>query len=523
MNISLKKVFGPPGTGKTTWLIDYMKQSGIPFERIAFVSFAKSTILEIKSRLNLSKTEAQYFRTIHSMNFYLLGLDKKQVANSYLHTFPAKFSAKFLEQLERGDDGIVPMAYDTIDDNFYNQMMKDRRELRPLDYVPPQYLSHAALYLDFKNKYRRWLEENDYIDFEGMLERGIVEEKVPPVDLLCVDEWQDLSPLQVKQVTFWSQHIPVSVHAGDDDQTIHAWAGARHEDFINFPTFTPQEKEVVVLNKTYRLPTRVLDMSVNFIKKNKNRIDKQFVSANDIPGRIGYSHIDKVADVLKEELKKGTCKLLVRNRALIPYLVGDLTKRGVPTSNLLQKTVKAIAIIMESKPYLTIDELVLIASESTFPSRLFFEKGAKKELLNVAEKFARQERQMIPLNELLQYGVKETFIEALKNKDISQLHSKNLDKAFDVYKQFGKSFRTVEIQTIHQSKGAEADTVVISLDVTKRTERESRLPDRIEEERRVWYVAMTRAKKNLLFLEPTYQYFYRSPLTDYVKLYLNHI
>jgi DNA helicase-2/ATP-dependent DNA helicase PcrA len=271
VNTSLKKVYGPPGTGKTTWLIEYMKDSGIPFERIAFVSFTRGTISALTKRLELTKEKSRYFSTIHAMNFKLLGLKREQLANNHLDKFPARFSQDFLDREMKKSLGEVEVSvsYDTIDDEFYYQMMYERTQLLPRDYVPPQFYKNSGLYLAFKQKYFQWLEENDYIDFIGMLERGIAEEKIPPVDLLCVDEWQDLSPLQVKQVTFWSQHIPHSVHAGDDDQTIHAWAGARHQDFINFPTFTPTENKTIILNKTYRLPTRVLDMSTAFIKRNK--------------------------------------------------------------------------------------------------------------------------------------------------------------------------------------------------------------------------------------------------------------
>lgn len=499
-----------------------MAEVKIPYERVAFVSFTKSTIGTLTKRLELSDNEARFFRTIHSMNFMLLGLNKNQVAKNHLHTFPARFSAEFLERETKSTGEHINVAYDTVDDQFYSQMMKDRRELRPRDYVPPQYMKDSALYLSFKNRYFSWLEENDYIDFEGMLERGIAEEKVPPVDLLCVDEWQDLSPLQVKQVTFWSQHIPMSVHAGDDDQTIHAWAGARHEDFINFPTFTPHEKQTIILNKTYRLPTRVLDMSTQFIKRNQSRVAKEFNSANPLAGKIAYTHIDRVADVLKEQIKHGTCKVLIRNHALRPHIIADLMKRGVPVSTSLNKQVQAISIIMESSDTLTLDDLLFIAKESVFPARVFFERGGKKQMLDIASELAKAGNQSVSIYELLQYGLKDSFIAAVANNDVTQLRAKDLDRALDIYRQFGKNYRTVEVQTIHQSKGSEADTVVVALDVTKRTYTESRMPDRIEEERRVWYVGMTRTKKNLLFLQPTYRYFYPSPLTDYIKLYLEH-
>lgn len=522
MNISLKKVFGPPGTGKTTWLINYMKESGIPYERIAFVSFTKSTIKNLTERLDLSKEQSQYFKTIHALNFHLLGLQSSQLANNHLHKFPAKFSAEFLDKEMKKKEDNPTVGYDAVDDDFYRQMMYERNQLLPKDYVPPQYTRVAGLYLSFKQRYFNWMEENDYVDFIGMLERGITEEKVPPVDLLCVDEWQDLSPLQVKQVTFWSQHIPQSVHAGDDDQTIHAWAGARHRDFIEFPSFSPTDKKTIVLNKTYRLPTRVLDMSTLFIKRNKDRVEKEFNSAKDYEGHIEYTNIDKVADILKEQLKHGTCKVLVRNHALIRHLSTGLMERGVPVSTTLAKVVRAISIIKETKNYLSTDDMYFIADTAVFPAKEFFERGGKKGLKDLADELVKKGKTSILITDLLQFKVKDSLIEAIENRDVTKLRDKNIERALRIYEQFGKQFKTVEISTIHQSKGTEADTVVIALDVVKRTYQECRLPNKIEEERRVWYVAMTRTKKNLVFLQQTYRGFYPSPLTDYVKFYIQH-
>lgn len=522
MNTSLKKVYGPPGTGKTTWLIEYMKQSGIPYERIAFVSFTKSTIANLTSRLDLNKDQSQYFKTIHALNFHLLGLQASQLANNHLHTFPARFSEEFLDKEMKKKEDNITVGYDAVDDDFYRQMMYERNQLLPRDYVPPQYRKVAGLYLSFKERYFAWMEENDYIDFIGMLERGIAEEKVPPVDLLCVDEWQDLSPLQVKQVTFWSQNIPQSVHAGDDDQTIHAWAGARHRDFIEFPKFSPTDNKTIILNKTYRLPTRVLDMSTMFIKKNKDRVEKEFGSAKESAGHIEYANIDKIADVLKEQLKHGTCKVLVRNHALIRHITTSLIERGVPVSTALAKVVRAIAIVMETKDSLSIEDLYFIADTAVFPATEYFERGGKKGLKELADILSNEGKTSIKLDDLLQYKVKDSFVEAIRKRDVTKLRDKNIERAMRIYEQFGKQFKTVEISTIHQSKGTEADTVVVALDVVKRTYQESRLPDKIEEERRVWYVAMTRTKKNLYFLEPTYRGFYSSPLTDYVRLYLRN-
>ena len=79
-------IFGPPGTGKTTRLIEIVQQeldSGTPPERIAFVSFSRKAADEARDRaaakLNMDVNQMVWFRTLHSFAFQYMGLAPKQV------------------------------------------------------------------------------------------------------------------------------------------------------------------------------------------------------------------------------------------------------------------------------------------------------------------------------------------------------------------------------------------------------------------------------------------------------------
>ena len=524
MNISLEKIYGPPGTGKTTTLIERMEKSGIPFERIAFVSFTRATIAEIQKRLNLNEVQGEYFRTIHSMNFRLLKVNKTQMAQNHLHTFNARFSPEFIRRESRrpvDDTTVIHTATDTIDDGFYKQMMWERLQMLPRDYVPPHYSKNATLYLSFKNRYHTWLTDNDYIDFTGLLERGIERRVLPPVDLLCVDEWQDLNPLQVYQVSQWAKHIPYSIHAGDDDQTIHEWAGARHEDFLEFPTFSVSDPKTTILNRTYRLPKNVLDMSVSFIERNERRMKKEGIeTANKTTGIIEYTHIDKAASVLRESLKQGkSCRVLVVANSLITKVSEQLTERGIPVSDILADHVRAISILKHTKDTISTEDLDFMASNAVFPARVYFIHGGKKKAKAIAQETAKMGQTTLRIDQLRDI-LNPYFYLAIENGDPTGLKKKGLAEALEVYKNFGRTFSPVQITTIHQSKGSEAETVVVCLDVPKKVMQEERNPHKREQLRRIWYVAITRTKQNLLFLQPSFRGYYPSLFTDYVKVYV---
>src|SRR3990167_1862650 len=274
------KIYGAPGTGKTTRLLQEIKASGIPLDSVGFVSFTNAAVNEAKRRVSEGKIDEEgfepalpYFATQHSMNCRLLGIRGPQIADKKLRDFCEKKKVSLTDAMigdrKETDELLLPAREDTIDYQFYAEMQSERVACLPRDTIPPRFRHSAALYLQFKRKYFEWMEENDFIDFIGMIERGIAQNVLPPVQLLCVDEWQDLSPLQVKQIVFCSDHVPRSVHAGDDDQCIYEWAGARSADFLSFPS-TREE----VLGQTWRLPKNVLVLASDFIRRNNRRKQK---------------------------------------------------------------------------------------------------------------------------------------------------------------------------------------------------------------------------------------------------------
>lgn len=472
-------IIGPPGTGKTTTCLNIVEDAlrrGIEPQRIGFVSFTKKAAEEAKTRacerFNYPPKSFQYFRTLHSIAFTELGLNRNEVmqpkdykrigdALGYklrnIHTNPA------VEGFSQDD----PLG----DKCFYIEQMSRVRQV-PLErqwaesgFQDCEWLSVQQ----FSNTLAAYKRERGLFDFADMIDHCHVE---LPLELLIVDEAQDLTPQQFAFVNRLAARVPTVYFAGDDMQAIYNWAGADVKQFLAVADYKR------VLSKSYRLPRSVHALA----KRVEGRVVRDYVrdwQSRDDAGAVEY--IDEIDHL---DMKEGEWLLLARNTYLLEKYKAFVRYCGYPyifsgRSSLHEDSVRAVLAYEHLRQGKTI---------SRAEAKLVCQFASEIDLPYAQDQFTLA---TLPVN------VNKTWMDAL---DLLSLYEREYIRNI---KKNGESLLAtprITISTIHGAKGGEADNTVVMSDMSSRTWQG--MQDDPESEHRVQYTAYTRAKQKLFLVNP---------------------
>lgn len=138
-------------------------------------------------------------------------------------------------------------------------------------------------------EYARWLKENRAVDFEDMINESarILREakeavQKPDFKYVIVDEYQDISRQRFDFTRALADVTGAKIVAvGDDWQSIYAFSGSDITLFTKFEEKMGYAK-MLKITRTYRNSQEVIDIAGNFIQKNDAQIRKRLISPRHI-------------------------------------------------------------------------------------------------------------------------------------------------------------------------------------------------------------------------------------------------
>ena len=496
-------IFGPPGTGKTTRLLDIMEKAiadGIVPERIAFLSFTRKAAEEAINRacfrFKLDPKRFPHFRTLHSLAFRWVGMKSEDLVKpADMNLIGKKLGIAFQKEsklnIEEGDLYTPGSSDGDRYFHIYNMSrIKGTELMDEFDAFDDKTL-HRSYMSVFKKAYESFKISKAKIDFTDMLLEFLKQGTGPDLDLLIVDEAQDLVPIQWRMVKeCLLPNTKKAYYAGDDDQCIFDWAGATVNNFLD------SAKKTIVLDKSYRVPSEIHNFAESIIKKVGVRKNKRWKPRTEA-GIVSYYF-----DVMDINFNEGESYILARTNKILSEVSTKLRNEGYmfwiegtgwSVSEGIIKSIEGWIKICKGQS-LTVREWVDF-SKKTKKGYIAYGGKRKIEQLDPGNTYTLDDLLKSELGSVLNLDTKKEWYEVLNVTDSQRIYITSARRR-------GEFILTrkprIRLSTIHKSKGGEADNVALILDCPKIIKEKGNE----DSEHRIFYVGATRARKTLHIVEP---------------------
>jgi superfamily I DNA/RNA helicase len=315
---------------------------------------------------------------------------------------------------------------------------------------------------------------------------------------LCVDEFQDVDAGQLRLVRLLAAPQDNLFVVGDDDQTIYAWRLADVRRILGFQSSYPSARRVQ-LATNYRCPPAVVALSRRLVEHNAERFAKRIragapASTDGAPPVAGFDSTgagwadELVAMGRAESAAHRTVCFLARTRAELQPMLVALVRAGVPHATTVAAPLEAEAVQS------------LVRAARDMPGHLSPFDALLS--LRAARGWRRADGEVSIGDD------DHAALDALLGWSVGFRHLDGFLAAHDAVVSRLASLRrpdaSIELVTVHGAKGREWQTVVVlGMEAERFPNRralvDARDPSRaLEEERRLAYVALTRATRTLV-------------------------
>ena len=509
-------VIAGPGTGKTHTLtarIAHLIESGENSENITAVTFTNQAAREMRERLSKQIGEENAAKmqigTFHSICLKLLDprpIIEKSEAVSILSDLMEEHHIKCDAKKLLGE-------------------ISKKKSLLPAEIDESLYLAYVKALCDINVR-----------DLDDIICDALdLSENVPPAfDHLFVDEFQDINAVQRQLIFKWSKKSKSLFVIGDADQSIYGFRGASADCFDELKEQIPELK-TIRLEMNYRSCAPIIESALKVIDHNK--ADERKL----IPKRQGGAAVKLIrakdpyaqGDFIAEEISRlvggldmlsaknieakafSDIAVLARTHSRLKIIEDILKKAGIPCtvqgrsgdfdSNAVSGAAAFLRYLINRDDTSSMQTAVKLLyglsgyKETTPPMGLLADIAACESLINISpsktvQRLMENHPDLPELSVLLDTSTRYDDLSAM-------LFALSLGHEQDMIKSVGKksSSGTVRLMTLHGSKGLEFPVVFLS-DFSNGVLPLERIDDTcdIEEERRLLFVGMTRAKDKLI-------------------------
>jgi DNA helicase-2/ATP-dependent DNA helicase PcrA len=566
------RLFGGPGSGKTTALLDrvetLLSEEDVDVRDVLVVSYTRAAAAEIRERLaerlDVSPRSLKgNVATMHAKAYELLNLSRGDVVGeSDKEEFCEEYGIEFEDEYEgsrRRSARSTTIGNKIIATSQWLQ--RTRRDVADWYDVPFQWNEEEVRLppdIDEEaqtgNKYTpTWPSDDDRIDvpevirawrtykgeheltgFADMLERVKQRSLLPNVEYLIIDEFQDITTLQYDVYEEWKPQMEKILLAGDDDQVVYAWQGADPDLLLEEDVDVDE-----ILPYSYRLPSSILNVvnrEVRHIDKRQEKDLDPRKEGGDVLPMCNRSMLDLVREVRRTvDEDEGTVMLLFRARYQMFQFMDEFIDEGIPFTCLTDQRMwtDRLSQYVRGIEKLEADERLSALEGRRLADMLAdsaFGTGERDDLFDeldaIADDHQAEDLAEIPvapdvIRDHVPFAPDPAAAADMLRK-VTNFQERSVEAYFRGDYE-GMDRDRVRLGTIHSAKGREADHVFVGTDLTEKvveqmaatvdqrgievpgdeefTKRTDPVPMLTDNERRVFYVGMSRARERLVIME----------------------
>lgn len=553
-----------PGSGKTTTLVArlgymiYVK--GVRPEHILTVTYTNAATRDMKARFEKyfggEYSDAVTFKTINSLCNEIIGYYTYITGGSSFELIEDNLPA--IREIYISQTGNWPDEADLREIQqqitYIKNMLLDKKQIKAIT-VTEDKISIENIYEQYCSR----LSENRLMDFDDQMvfafrilrkNSRVREYFKNRYRYLLVDEAQDTSKIQHYIIQMLAHGRNQLFMVGDEDQSIYGFRAAYPRALMEFEK-TYKGGQVMLLETDYRSDGYIVKAAARFIKHNQNRYEKKMLPAKPETKPVTIDSMEKrqqqygrVINYLRSIYSGRQTAILYRNNdSALPYLY-RLKKEGIPynckgmeTTFFTGRTVRYITDLIKLSYDMVNTELFMstysktgcyITKKMAETAVNMYENGRSREgIWNCLELLVKEGSRSRDIKSTASYIRKlktmsapealETIefliagkrsidtekmyiLKCLAAEDMSAEEFLNMleELKYDIENKAPDYGADVILSTIHSAKGLEYDNVIIADTI------DGILPGSeadVEEERRLFYVGLTRARESMMILK----------------------